>query len=349
MLTKKQVLEIREHLEKAQNPIFLFDNDPDGLCSFLLLRRYIGRGEGVPIKSFPDISPSYLKKVKDFKSDYVFILDKPVVSGLFFNRLYEMNVPIVWIDHHIIDRKKIPSFVNYYNPLFNKKKGEEPVTALCFQISDKKEDLWIAAIGCISDSFLPKFYSRVEEIYPELTISSQNVLNILYKSQLGKIAKIFNYALKDKTSNVNKMIRFLINAKSPWDVLNENEHNHTLHKRFKEVLAKYSKLLSKAISIGKKSGKVLFFVYKGKLSVSGDLANELKYIYPEKIIVVIYVKGLKANISMRGERVINIFSKAIIDLKGADGGGHKDAVGGHMNLKDLERFKENVLNVVNKS
>ena len=44
MLTKKQINEIREHLEKAQNPLFFFDNDPDGLCSFLLLQRYIGRG-----------------------------------------------------------------------------------------------------------------------------------------------------------------------------------------------------------------------------------------------------------------------------------------------------------------
>jgi len=52
---EKQVAEVREHLEKAQNPVFFFDNDPDGLCSFLLLQRYIGRGRGVVIKSFPQM------------------------------------------------------------------------------------------------------------------------------------------------------------------------------------------------------------------------------------------------------------------------------------------------------
>ena len=31
MLTEKQLKEIREHLEKAQNPVFFFDNDADGL------------------------------------------------------------------------------------------------------------------------------------------------------------------------------------------------------------------------------------------------------------------------------------------------------------------------------
>ena len=49
MLTNKQIEEIKEHLEKAQNPLFFYDNDADGLCSFLLLRRYLGRGKGVGV------------------------------------------------------------------------------------------------------------------------------------------------------------------------------------------------------------------------------------------------------------------------------------------------------------
>ena len=73
MLTEKQVKEIHEHLEKAQNPIFFFDNDPDGLCSFLLLQRYIERGKGVAIKSFPSLDASYCRKVEELNADYVFI------------------------------------------------------------------------------------------------------------------------------------------------------------------------------------------------------------------------------------------------------------------------------------
>ena len=50
MLTQKQIDEVREHLDKAQNPLFFFDNDNDGLTSFLLLRRFIDRGKGVAVK-----------------------------------------------------------------------------------------------------------------------------------------------------------------------------------------------------------------------------------------------------------------------------------------------------------
>ena len=55
MLNKKELDEIKENLEMSQNPLFFFDNDVDGLCSFLILRRSIGRGRGVAIKSFPDL------------------------------------------------------------------------------------------------------------------------------------------------------------------------------------------------------------------------------------------------------------------------------------------------------
>ena len=116
MLTQKQVKEIKEHLEQAQNPLFFFDNDPDGLCSFLLLQRWLGRGKGVPIKSFPDLSKDYFRKVSELGADYVFILDKPVISTEFFEEVEKFNVPVVWIDHHEV-QVEIPEFIHYYNPL----------------------------------------------------------------------------------------------------------------------------------------------------------------------------------------------------------------------------------------
>ena len=106
MLTEKQIIEIREHLEKAQNPIFFFDNDHDRLPSYLQLRRYIGRGKGIPIRSFPDLNADYFRRVKELNSDYVFILDKPVVSDEFLQQVHEDNIPLVWIDHHDVEPPK---------------------------------------------------------------------------------------------------------------------------------------------------------------------------------------------------------------------------------------------------
>ena len=100
MLTEKQISEIKEHLEKAQNPIFYYDNDCDGLCSFLLLRRFLDRGKGVAVRRFPDLDAQYAKKARELNADYVFILDKPTVEKGFFEEIERLNLPVVWIDHH---------------------------------------------------------------------------------------------------------------------------------------------------------------------------------------------------------------------------------------------------------
>ena len=202
MLTQKQIEEIKEHLNQAQNPLFFFDNDSDGLCAFLLLQRYCGKGKGVAIKSFPELTEEYFRKVHELNADYIFILDKPLVSEEFFLKARELNIPVVCIDHHEIDKDKIPEFVNYYNPIFNSPSKNEPTTYLCYQVSNNKNDLWIAIIGCISDSFFPEFYSKFKKNYPDLSIDSKNAFEIRYKSQIGKITNMFSFALKDRTTNV---------------------------------------------------------------------------------------------------------------------------------------------------
>jgi len=351
MLTQKQVKEIKRHLDKAQNPLFFFDNDPDGLCSFLLLQRYVKKGKGVAIKSFPALTVDYFRKVEELKADYIFILDKPVVSEEFWEEVEKINIPVVWIDHHEINEKDISEFVDYYNPLKNKPQTNEPVTALCYQVTNKREDLWIAVIGCISDKFVPDFYKEFEKIYPDLVFNTKRKIeygtssfafDVFYKTQIGKILKLFSFALKDTMTNVVHMIKFLMKVETPYEVLEETNKNHTVHYRFKQIDVKYQKLLRKAELVEKKSKKILFFQYSGDLSVSSDLANELSYKFPNKVIVVVYVIGVKANISVRGKKIRKIILKSIENLEGATGGGHEDAVGARVRMEDLEKFKENL-------
>ncbi|VVB83996.1 DHHA1 domain protein [uncultured archaeon] len=341
MLTKKQILEIREHLEKAQNPLFFFDNDPDGLCSYLLLRRYIRRGKGIAIKSFPDMNAEYFQKARELNSDYIFILDKPVVSNSFFEEARKFNIPVVWIDHHKIEGMKVPDFIYYYNPAFKNPKKNEPVTYLCYQIANQKSDLWLGIAGCISDRFVPGFYKEFMKLYPDLSIKSQDAFEIFYKSQIGVIARMFSFSLKDRISNVVKMTKFLSEVKTPYEVLEESGKNKEMHIKFKQISKKAEKFIEKAKSLADEN-KFLFFQYSGDLSISADLSNELTYLFPNKIIAVIYTAGAKANISVRGKKIKNLVLKSIKNLNDATGGGHEDAVGARIKIEDIEQFKENM-------
>ncbi|MFH1585347.1 MAG: DHH family phosphoesterase [archaeon] len=344
MLSSKQIKEIREHLEKAQNPIFYFDNDGDGLCSFLLLQRYIGRGKGVAIKSFPELTGDYFRRVNELNADYIFILDKAVVSKEFFEEARKVNIPIVWIDHHL-EEKHVPEFISYYNPVKKEHENAQAVTAFCYQVSQKKEDLWLAVVGCISDGFIPEFYPDFIKEYPDLAKKLNNSLEIYYTTQIGKIVKIFNFALKDRITNVINMLRFLMKAKSPYEVLEDSSKTYTMHKRFNEINKKYQRLLDKARKVATKD-KLLFFKYGGDLSISSDLANELTYLYPNRVIVVAYTTGIKANISGRGKSVKPLIMKAINGLENSTAGGHDVAVGAKVMIDDLEEFRTRLLESV---
>jgi single-stranded DNA-specific DHH superfamily exonuclease len=339
MLTKKQINEIRDKLNSSTNPLFLFDNDPDGLCSFLLLQKYGKKGKGFPIKSFPELSETYLRKISELNPDCLFILDKPVISKEFFKKVEEINLPVVWIDHHEIDKSEIPDFVSYYNPLYNRKKGEEPVTALCYQVNGDENLAWLAIAGSISDKFLPDFYENFRKKYPDLANEANEAFDVFYNSQIGKIARIFSFALKDRTTNVISMMKFLMKANTPYEVLEDSPLNHTMHYRFEQIDKTYQKLLNKAIKIGEKSGELLFFQYGGELSISSDLSNHLIYQFPNKVVAVIYVNGMKASISVRGKNIREKVIEVLNGLNGATGGGHEDAVGGQMRADDVDSFK----------
>ncbi len=344
MISEKEIEEIRGHLERAQNPLFFFDNDNDGLCSFLLLRRFIDRGKGVAIKSFPDLNASYYRKVNELKPDYIFILDKPIVSDDFFEKAKEDNLPVVWIDHHKPDGE-VNNYPSYYNACLNDG-NNEPVSFLCYKITGRKEDVWISLIGCVSDSYVPDFYNDFLEKYPEMGRENpDSAFDVLYNTEIGRIARILDFSLKDTTTNVVKMMKFMIRAKSPVDILEENAGTRQILKRYNEINSRYKILIEKARKCVQ--DKLVYFQYGGNLSLSANIANQLCYENPGKIIVVVYIKGDVANISLRGgEDIRELTLKAIEGIGGATGGGHKNATGAKMSVSDLVKFKEKIEELV---
>ena len=351
MLTESQMSEIREHLEKAQNPLFFFDNDNDGLMSFLLLRRFIDRGKGIAVKGSHSLSRTYYKRIKELNPDYIFILDIAAVEKEFLELIEKDCLPVVWIDHHDVHIgtdvpiTNHPSF-SYYNP-YHKDKTNEPVSYLCYKIINQKKDIWLAVIGCISDYYLPDFYNEFEEKYPELSKKNPKTpFDVFYGSEIGKIARILDFSLKDTTTNVVSLMKFMMKVKGPMDILEENTSTKQILKRYNEINLKYQNILKKARkSVG---DKMIYFQYGGGLSLSADLANQLSHEFPEKIIIVIYLSKDTANVSLRGREIDikKITLEAIKDIPGAIGGGHKHATGARMNLSDLPIFKERIEELV---
>ena len=51
MIPESQLKKVRTALETSARPLIFFDDDPDGLCSFLLFYRLHREGKGIIVKS----------------------------------------------------------------------------------------------------------------------------------------------------------------------------------------------------------------------------------------------------------------------------------------------------------
>jgi len=375
MIPQKQLEEFRRFLEKAQNPLFLFDNDVDGLASFLLLARFCGRGKGVAIKSFPELSTAYSRKLYELKPDYVFVLDKPLIEEGFRDSAKKLNIPIIWLDHHPIPNYSDEEEISYFNPIQEDKESKtiskkskteknktkksktekskigssnEPTSYWAYKITKNKKDEWIAMIGCLADWYIPEFAESFSKKYPDLFHFTKNPAIALYETELGRIRKMLNFALMDRTTAVVRMLKNLLKIKDPRELLDVTNKTISIYKRYKQINKKYEKILNKAKGIEKtnSNSKLLFFQYGGELSLSAELSNELFYLYPNKVIVVAYIKGTKVNVSVRGNTdVRKLTSNALKGIESTSGG-HKQAVGASLSVEDIPKFRDNLIKLL---
>jgi len=334
-LTEEQINEIRTELETSFRPLFFFDDDPDGLCSFLLLYRKIREGKGIVVKSSPELDEKFLKQVHEYQPDKIFILDKPMVKQEFIDGA---KIKIVWIDHHEPVNMKN---VKYYNPRVNDDKDNRPTSYWCYKIAD--DDLWIAMVGILGDWFLPVFSQEFTKLYPRLLPEDiKKPEKALFETEMGKLVRIFSFILKGKTQDVLKYIKILTRIDNPEEILMQTtSQGKFIYKKYEKTNKQYEEILK---DVKVTEDKIILYIYKDdKMSFTADLSNELLYKYPDRIIIVGREKSGEVKCSLRSTNIKLpiIIKNALKDVEGY-GGGHEFASGACIKKKDFEQFIDNI-------
>lgn len=334
MITEEELNEIRSYLEKAENPLVFFDGDHDGLTSYILLKKNYEKVNGVIVKCGMKEEEIYYRKIEEYKPDFIFVLDRGEISQ---DLIDSVNVPLIWIDHHpVMDRKG----VKYFNPRIHDKKDNRSVSYWCYKLV--KNNLWIAMVGIVGDYYVPEFIDKLE--YKELLNNHKDIESILYDSDLGILVRLFNFILKDTTTQVKKNINMLLNIEDPYEILKQKSpkgkflfnHYEKINKEYKKLLINAKKNIS--------NDKLLLFVYPdNKLSLSASLSEELKYLYQDKLVIVARQKEDYMAVSLRSKDIIlpDLLKKCLENLDGY-GGGHDQAVGANINRNDFMKFIDNV-------
>lgn len=343
MLTERQISEIRKELESSERPLFLFHDDPDGLTSFLLLYNLIGRGTGMMVKAEPRVDDRFTQKGMDPTHDKIFIADVAMVDQSFIDAV---NKPVIWIDHHQPIKRKN---VKYYNPRLSDITHNYPASYVCYQVSNRPEDLWIAMTGIVGDWMIPEFADKFAKKYPDLWGKVKKPDDALFETRLGTLVKVFTFILKGPTSDAIKCVRILTRIKDPYEILDQKSPGGKyLYKKYEKINSEYQKVYVEA----KKSitkGKFLIYTYRGTQSFSGEMANELLHFYPNKVIIVGRIREGQVRMSLRGSGKNIILPSLQKALNGIDGhgGGHEYACGAAVKVEDFDEFIDNLKKSLN--
>ncbi len=324
----------REKLLSCSRPLFLFDDDADGLAAFLLLYRFVRSGKGMPLKG-KALDEFFVQKVNTYQPDLIVILDKPVVDESFFKGVH---APILWLDHH--KPQHPPSSVLYINPRKEDPEQNLPTSFLAYLIV--LQDEWVATTGVVSDwEVVPdQLKDALEESYPDfLPRSISSPQTALYDSPAGQMARIFSFALKGRMSTVLTHMKILTRIKNPQELFKqEHAQARLLMKTVLKCQEEYDALKNQIAPV--KDDPLLSFSYDASsTSYTTDLSNELLFLYPEKFIVIARLSGPSYKCSLRStkHRVDEILDQALVQVNGT-GGGHEHACGAVIREEDFSTF-----------
>lgn len=333
-IKEEDLKKIRKELEESTRPLYFFDDDPDGLSSFLLFYRFSKEGKGIVVKATPELTTMFSPKVAEYEPDKIFILDKPDVNQDFIDNA---KTKIIWLDHH--EPKKRQN-VSYFNPRIDDDHDNRPTSYWCYKVVE--QDMWIALVGIIGDWFIPEFAGKFSEKYPDLLPPEINKPeDALYKSEMGRLSRIFSFILKGKSSDALACVKVLTRINSPYEILRqETPAGKFIYKKYQNVSQEYDTLFTAAKKLGERNSPFLVYTYtENRMSFTGDLSNELLFSFPDKIIIVGREKGGEMKCSLRSASIkLEPMLKKALDGISGYGGGHEMACGACVKIADWKKF-----------
>lgn len=339
-LSEKQIQELRQIFGSCVRPVILFDDDPDGLSSFLLIYKHIKEGRGIPVKNAPELGPELAQKVNDYGPDLVFIVDVPIINQEFIDKI---KTRMIWIDHHPVIKRH---GIECYNPRISEPDDNRPTSYWIYKAL--KENLWIAMVGIIGDWHMPEkpILDEFLEKYPDLLSKSIKDPDVaLHTSRIGELIRIISFNLKGKTSDVIKSIKVFTRIKDPYEILEQRTSGGKfIYKKYKRLKQKYDELIKQVVV--KPKDKLVLFVYNSPdYSFSKEISNELIYKHPEKVILVAweYNDEYKCSLRSRDIKLPPIINKALEGIPGY-GGGHDHAAGACVKIDYFEQFVASIRN-----
>ncbi|MCD6381492.1 MAG: DHH family phosphoesterase [Candidatus Aenigmarchaeota archaeon] len=350
----QRVISFLKKLTKKDEPLIIFHNDADGMCSAALMNRCLKylirkRADGISQPMPPE--KNLMSKIKMCLPSKIIFVDLAIDQKKMFLKRLSNFCDILIIDHHPVINNMNSNRIIHFNPRF-KKNVYQSASYLVYKICSRfiefnhKRNLWIALVGAIGDYDLSASKDIIREaknLYPEVItkIDDKSVRGSVF----GQIAEMLT-AGKAIGMRIEDLERIVEEAKTYKDVLS----NEKLVNVYRKIHEEIENIIIDAKSKFDPNKKIFFYEIKTKYSLRATIATRLAEMWPDKVIVVWQKVRNKIRIASRnqGDRfdMGKLLNKAVQPGMKATFGGHPAAAGGVIDLKDWEDFKENLERLV---
>jgi len=351
MKYEKEAIDFLKGIKSTDETVIVFNNDGDGICSCSLIVKLfekLGLRKPYLISQPMPMDKNLVNRIKTTIPNKIIFLDLVVDQQEDVVKKLRGFSDILIIDHHVAKKNLNNKNVIYFNPRITKPSVYRSTSycayKVCNQIIDMKEWLWIAAVGIVSDYNLEDSKDIVDDAKEKLGVKD------LYDSFIGRIADMISASRATAALSCEQIVELFTNIKDPKE-LEETENGQRLAEAYKIIQNEVALILEDIKVSAEKMGNVVLYNVKSKYNLSSPISTKVSELYKDKLILIYNKTGSRYKISARNQsKNINagkIMSLAAKGLK-ASGGGHEAAAGATVDEKDWQKFKENVIRLVNK-
>ncbi|MBN1923246.1 MAG: DHH family phosphoesterase [Nanoarchaeota archaeon] len=346
---------LKDVLKNCEKAVILYHIDTDGICAAKIVSEALNRLNKEVINFFPT-TPKLLESVdfqigiKRNKPDLIIFVDVELKAS---NKLLKDNPDTIFLvfDHHNIDELPKGSNVLYFNPKIGNDYKFTPAAKIVFDEMNKVVDIndldWVCAVGIIGDSGAPHHKSFVKNVMKKYNIKEEKDNNYFFDSFFGTLSNIINSG---------KIVKGNDGAQMALKILQESANPEEFHDKsyklrdWSNKIEDYLKEVENNFEARKEAYEGLelfFYTFKPEYMIGSVLSTIVSFKHAHNTVIIFSKKNGITTINLRRQdkkyNMSELAKKAIKGLKKAGGGGHDVAAGGHVQTKDLNMFKRNII------
>jgi len=351
----KKAIEFLRAIKPRDHVIIVSHNDGDGICSSILMKKFMKKYANIePEKIISQPMPvekNLVQRIKSYLPNKLIFLDLAMDQQSSIIMELKKYAKILIIDHHQITKK--PAGVVYYNP-----REKEPniyrsasylVYKLCSSLVDMGNFLWFAIVGIVSDYEIKDSMDLIKEAekkYPEYIKKTDQ--KSLQKSFFGKISDMINAFKAKRNAKPEKIIKIFESTDQPKDLMYSDSAVDLLN-AYKEVENELAAIKKDLEKNSETRGKIIFYKLRSGLNLRSAVSTIISEKHLDKLIVVWQEKEGEIKLSARNQdKAIDAASVLQRAVENGTAGGHKAAAGATLKKEDWPKFKERLIEIVNK-